>query len=177
MLKFLRKNLGVLGLLVAAMLFFSAATPVLASTTADVVINATPSFISIAIGVPNTYAFGVVVASSVTNTTTTYFTATNTSSVSTTTTIKVIGDWTSGGVGWTASDTGAAGADTAGLWAYSPDTSTWAVIVKKSAAFNNLVTAKAANTNFTFGLGLLAPSSFTDGQLNSNTVRLTMAAS
>ncbi len=176
MLKFLRKNIGVLGLLVAAMLFFSGATPVLASTTADVVINATGSFVSISVA-PTVYDFGIGAVSAVANTTTVYFTATNTSSVATTTTIKVTGDWTGSGTPWTASDTGAEGANTAGLWAYSPDTSTWEVVIKKSAAFNNLVTAKAADTNFTFGIGLRYPTSFTDGQLNQNTVRLTMAAS
>ena len=176
MVRFLRKNLGLLGLLITAFLFLTNATPVFALTTADVTVNATPNYVSISVS-PTVYAFGAVNTATAYNTTTNYFTVTNGSNIVTNTTIKVTGDWTSAGVGWTASDTGAGGVNTAGLFAYSPDTTKWDCIVKKSAAFNNLVASKAATTNYDFGLGLNTPTSFTDGQINTNVVRLTMAAS
>ncbi len=148
--------------------------PAFALTTADVTVTATPTFIAIAVD-NSTYDFGIVAASAVTNTSTSYFTIDNTSSVQTDQTIAVTGNWT-GGVGWTHSDTATAGADTAGLKANKAGT--WGagdVIVKKTAP-NYIAENQAATTDYSFGIQLLAPTSFSDGAEKTNTVRVTAAA-
>jgi len=161
---------------ILALLFLLAgpATGVLALTTADVTVNASGAYVALTCS-PDTYAFGIVATSSTTSTATGYFTVTNSSTVTTNTTIKVVGDWTSGGTGWTASDDGNAGNNTAALKA-SKNTGAFDVIVKKTAPFINIATSQGALTDFQWELRLLAPTEFSDGQLNSNTVRLTMTS-
>ena len=146
--------------------------PALAATTADVTVTATGAFVSYTAN-QTSYAFGIVAASSTTNTTGTWILFTNTSSVSTNISVKMLATtWTSAGSGWTHSDT-AAGVNTEAMKANSSNATTWAssVFVKYAATFNEIGTAIAANSNYTSGLSLLAPTSFTDGVSNNNTVR------
>jgi len=173
--KHMRSMKYLLGLLLVLGLIFSMSGNALASTTtADVTINATPSYISIS-NSPSTYAFGALAESATANTTTSYFTVTNGSSVTTNTTIQVTGSTWTGGTAWTHSDTATPGADTVGLKA-SKNTGAYDVIVKASAAFEVLAPNQAATTNFQWELKIYAPTSFSDGVIKSNTVRLTMAA-
>jgi hypothetical protein len=151
--------------------------PAIAATTADVTVTWTPAYIAISDNA-TTVAFGVVNASSTSNTSTAYVNIDNTTTtVITDVSIKVTGDWT-GGAGYTHSDTATPGVDTVGL--VSQAGGTWAagstVIVKKTAAYNNIKASLAASTNFTYGLSLLAPTSFTHSDAASNTVTLTSVA-
>ena len=145
--------------------------PTLAATTADVTVQAQGAYVSYTSNV-STYNFGVVAASSTTNTSGNYILFTNTSSVSTNISVKMLADtWTSTGTGWTHSDT-AAGANTAAMKAWT-NNGTWngGVFIKYNATFNEIGSSIAANSNYVTGLSLLAPTSFTDGVSNNNTVR------
>lgn len=150
----------------------------LALTTADVSVNATPSYISISIAVDNqTYSFGTVATSATPSTGTSYFPVTNLSTVITNQSIKVTSATWTGGTGWTHDDTATAGADTVGLTANKGGA--WGVgdvIVKAAAAFNNIAASQAVTTDYSFGLKLYAPTSFSDGTLKTNTVRITATA-
>ena len=174
----MRKYLGsiCLGVIVALLAFIAVpAIGVMAATTADVAVNATPAYVSISVS-PTTYGFGVVQTSSTTNTTTTYFTIDNTSTVSTNQTISVTASAWAGGVTWTHSDTCTPGVDTVGL--KSNKGGTWGtgdVIVKYSSP-NNIAANQVADTDYSFGLSLHAPTSFGDGVLKTNTVRITATA-
>lgn len=147
--------------------------PAFASTTADVTVTATPSFIAIGV-TPTTYDFGVVATSSNTTTAnTTYFLISNNSSVTTNMTISVTGATWTGGTAWTHSDTATPGADTVGLWANAGGTFGTGDVIVKNAAPNKIKTNQAATTNFSYGLDLLAPTSFSDGVQKTNVVRVT----
>lgn len=125
---------------------------------------------------PTTYSFGTVQPSSTTNTTTSYFTITNSSTIQTDQTISVTTSNWSGGNQWTHSDTATQGADTAGL--KSNRGGTWGtgdVIVKYSSP-NYIYENCPASTNYSFGLGLWAPTSFSDGVVKTITVRISAAA-
>lgn len=146
-----------------------------AATTADVTVNATPAFVSISVDVSD-YAFGVISASSITNTTTSHFTIDNTSTVQTDQTISVTTSTWSGGVTWTHSDTCTPAEDTAGLKANKGGS--WGsgdVLVKNSSPVF-IAENQAADTDYSFGLSLHAPTAFTDGVLKEITVRVTAAA-
>jgi hypothetical protein len=149
------------------------AVPALGGTTADVTVTAQGSFVSYTAN-QTTYNFGIVAASSTTNTSANWILFTNTSSVSTNISVKMLATtWTSTGSGWTHSDT-AAGVNTAAMKAESGNVTTWngGVFVKYAASFNEITTAAvAAGASYTSGLSLLAPTSFTDGVSNNNTVR------
>ncbi len=127
---------------------------------------------------PTTYDFGTVTESSTTNTTTTYFTIDNTSTMQTDQTISVTtANWTSAGVPWVHSDNATAGVDTAGLKANKAGTwGTGDIIIKYNATWNDIATNQAANTDYQFGLSLIAPSSFTDGVQKTIIVRVTAAS-
>ena len=148
----------------------------LATTTADVTVTSTPSYIGIAVS-PTTYDFGVVVESATPYSTTSYFTITNTSSIATNQSIGVTGSTWTGGTVWTHSDTATAGADIVGL--KSNKGGTWGTgdVIVKYASPNNIAAAQAANTNYSFGLKQYVPTSFSDGVQKSNTVRITAVAS
>ena len=163
-----------LALVFVAVLMIAATVPAVADTT-DLTVTATPTHLSIDVA-PTPYDFLTVAASATPSTAEDHFTVTNGSTVAIDVTIYVTGDWT-GGVGWTHSDTATAGADTAGLTANQDGT--WGVgdvIVKKSSAYNTIVTSQAATTDFDFGLKLYAPTSFSDGVEKSVTVRLSASA-
>jgi hypothetical protein len=163
-------------LFVVAALLLLIALPAIAATTADVTVTATPAFISITDNATS-YDFGVVAASSTTNTSVDYINIDNTSTtVQTDVTIAVTGDWTGGG-GWTHSNTATIGADTAGMYANDTTWGVGEVIVETLAGSpNDIYTNLPASTNFSYGISLLAPSSFTDGVQKTNTIRITSAA-
>lgn len=126
---------------------------------------------------PITYNFGVVAESSTPSTITTYFTITNASTIQTDQTISVTTNTWSGGVTWTHSDTATPGVNTAGLLANKGGTwGTGDVIIKYNATWNYIAENQAANTNYSFGLKLIAPTSFTDGVQKQIIVRITAVA-
>jgi hypothetical protein len=165
----------ILGAILALMLVVGLAAPVTALTTADVTVTATPSYISISV-LPTTNDFGVVAASSTPSTTTTYFAIDNNSSVQTDQTIAVTTTTWSGGVTWAHSETGTPGADTAGLMANKGGTWGTGDIVVKNASPNFIAENQAANTDYSFGLKLYAPTSFSDGVQKQIIVRVTAVA-
>jgi hypothetical protein len=148
------------------------ASPVMAVTTATVAMTATGAFISISVS-PTSYGFGTVATSSTTSTTTSYFSVTNNSSVTTSVTIAVTASTWTGGVAWTHSDTATPGADTCGLKANQNGAWGTGDVIVKYASPNNIVSTEGATTNWSFGLKLLAPTSFSDGVQKTNTVILT----
>lgn len=148
---------------------------ILAATTADVSVTATPAFVSISVS-PDNYGYGVVSASATPSTTTSYFTITNSSTVVTDNTIAVTTATWAGGVTWTHSDTATPGSDTVGL--SSNKGGTWGVgdVIVKYNSPNILADDQAATTNWSFGLKLYAPTAFTDGVQKSVTVRVSASA-
>ncbi len=166
-----------IAVIAAVMLVLVPTTSVLALTTADITVTATPSFISISInGSP--YDFSAVTESSNTTTASNHFMITNASTIQTDMTIAVTGaNWT-GGEGWIHSDTATRGVSTVGLvanqegtWDASPE-----IIVKFAAVLNYIKENAVALTNYSFGLRLLAPSTFHDGDQKTNVVRITAAS-
>src|SRR3972149_4243066 len=151
-----------ISLLVALTLVLLPATGVFAATTADVAVTAPPAFIAITDNVTS-YDFGVVAASSTTQSNEDWVGITNTSTVQTDITIAVTSATWAGGVTWTHSDTATAGVDTAGL--KSNRGGTWGVsdVIVKFNAPNYIYENCPASTSFTYGIQLLAPTSFGDG--------------
>ena len=164
-----------LSLALALMMVLVSVVPVFAATTADITVTATPEYIAISCDQPS-YDFGVVATSSTPYTTTSWATIDNTSTVQTDQTISVTTATWSGGVTWTHSDTATAGANTAGL--KSNKGGTWGVgdVIVKNASPNYIAENQAATTDYSFGLKLIAPTSFTDGVQKSITVRVSAVA-
>lgn len=164
-----------ISILLALVLIMGTSIPALAATSVDISVTATPTYISISCD-QSSYDFGTVVASTDENTATNWATIDNTSSVQTDQTISVTSATWSGGVTWTHSDTATAGADTAGLKANKGGT--WGVndVIIKNASPNFIAENQAANTDYSFGIKLIAPSSFTDGVEKSITIRISAAA-
>lgn len=164
----------VIGILIGVALLLS--LPILVSaSTADISVTATPQLISITVS-PTSYDFGNVAPGATPFTTTTYFTIDNTSNVVTNQTISVTTSTWSGGIGWTHSDTCTPGANTAGLKANKGGTwGTGDVIVKYTSPLY-IAENQAANTDYSFGLKLWAPTSFGDSVTKSITVRVTAVA-
>jgi hypothetical protein len=159
-------------LVIILALLLVCAVPVFAQTSADVTVTATGAFVGYTAS-QTTYAFGIIAASSTTNTTANWILFTNTSSISTNISVKMLATtWTAAADGWTHSDT-AAGVNTAAMKAGSGNTSTWqtSVFIKFAAPFNEIAQGVAANSNYVSGLSLLAPTSFTNGNSNNNTIR------
>jgi len=161
--------------LVVAVVLGALAMPagVALATTQDVTINATPTFVGIS-NSPDTFSFGVIAVNQTNqtaNTTASYFTVTDTSTVNITTTIVCQANWT-GGTGWT---WGVPGADTAYLTTSTngsygiavPDAGQEAVTLHASASVGD---------GFTWELGLEGPTSFTFGDVQECTVRLSASA-
>ena len=120
-----------------------------------------------------TYNFGIVVASSTTNTTANWILFTNSSTVSTNISVQMLAStWTATSGGWTHSDS-TAGVNTVAMKAASGNTTTWQTseFIKYNAPFNIIAGEVPANSNYVSGLSLLAPTSFTNGVSNNNTVR------
>jgi hypothetical protein len=120
---------------------------------------------------PNSYAFGAVGTSDTKVTGLAYFTLTNNSLYSVNITIGA-SDMTGGVTPWTLSDTATAGADTYGLNA-GLDGADYTTIVKKNGPFNTIISGLVASGNQSWGLQLLAPTSFSDSNTKSGTVTLT----
>ena len=157
---------------IALTLILTMAIPAFAATNADVTVTAAGAYVSYTAN-QTSYAFGTIAASSTTNTTGTWVLFTNTSSVSTNISVKMLANtWTSSGSGWTHSDS-ASNNNTVAMKANSSNSTTWAtsVFIKYSASFSEIGTAIAANSNYASGLSLLAPTIFTDGASNNNTIR------
>jgi hypothetical protein len=162
--------------LVALVFSLGIGSPVLAGTTTDVVVTATPSYLSIG-ATPGSYNFGAVDTSTNYSTTNGYFTVGNNSSVTCNVTIGVTSANWSGGDGWGHSETATAGDSIAGLVS-SNNTGAFNVIVKQAAPHNQIYpNLPATPQTFTFELKLVAPTSFTDGTQKTQTVRLTAARS
>lgn len=159
----------------ALLLTLMPVTPVLAATTADVTVQATPEYISITDNV-TTQDFGTVATSSTENTSTSHVGITNVSSVQTDITIAVTAATWAGGVTWTHSDTATPGADTAGL--LSNRGGTWGTgdVIVKFASPNYIYENCPALTDFDYGILLMAPTSFGDGVQKSITLRIEAVA-
>lgn len=164
-----------LGILLVLVLVSTWAMPVLAATDADVDVTATPAYVTISCDQPS-YDFGVVAESATPSTATNWATITNGSTVQTDQTIGVTTSTWAGGVTWTHSDTNTPGADTAGM--LSNKGGTWGVgdVIVKYDTPNYIAENQAATTNYSFGLKLSAPTTFTDGVEKSITVRVSAAA-
>lgn len=164
-------------LAIILVLLLSWVIPATAATTADVTVTATGAFVSYTSNA-TTYAFGVINASSTTNTSGVYIAFANTSSVSTNISVRMLAaTWTSAGAGWTHSDT-AAGVNTAAMKANSGNTTAWSasVFIKFNTAYNEIAQSVGAGSTVCSGLSLLAPTSFTDGVSNNNTIRFSFYA-
>ena len=164
-----------ISLTLALVLALSMAMPVLAVADADVTVTATPAYVAITV-LPTSNDFGVVAESATPTTITTYFAIDNTSSVQTDQTISVTTTTWSGGVTWTHSETNIPGVNTAGLRANKGGVWGTGDVIVKNATPNFIAENQAANTDYSFGLGLSAPTSFTDGVEKSIIVRVTAAA-
>ena len=164
-----------ISLILAIALIMLPAIPILAATTADVSVTATPEYIAIADNV-TTIDYGVVSASSTPYTDTSQVGITNTSTVQTDQTISVTTSTWAGGVTWTHSDTATAGADTAGLEANRGGSWESGDIIVKNTSPNYIYENCPATTDYDYGLQLIAPTSFGDGVEKSITVRVSAAA-
>lgn len=158
-----------------AMLTFGG--PAIAATTADVTVTFTPAYIAIADNA-SSYDFGVLTASSTTNTSTSYVAITNTSTVQTDMTIEITtANWT-GGNDYVHSNTATPGADTVGMNSNNSSWGTNDVIVESSVTGtpNYIYENCPAGVSYSYGISLLAPTSFSDGVQKTATVRISAAA-
>jgi len=103
-----------------------------------------------------------------------YFTLVNNSGFAVDVFIK--GTDMTGGVTWALADNGIPGADIVALKA-GLEGDAYNIIVKKTAAFNELVGGLADAASQKWGLQIQAPTSFSDGVEKSGTVTLTAVAS
>ncbi len=159
-------------LFLVGILSFVFAVPAFAAITADVTVTASGAFVGYSSNA-TAYDFGQVNASSTTNSSGVYVKFTNASSVTTNISVKMLATtWTASAAGWTHSDT-AIGVNTAAMKANSSNSSTWssAVFVKFAADFNEVAQSVAVGGDVQTGLSLLAPTEFTNGNTNNNTVR------
>lgn len=163
------KKKFLLSLILALVLVLSLAMPVLAATSDDVTVTATPSYISID-NDPAVFDFATVDESGTPNTTTGWFTITNDSTVNITVSIGCNG-W-SGTTPWTY---GAAGADTGQLKASDNDGLYDVTVPNGSTA--ELHTTGTPGTNVQWELQLDCPTSFTHGYEQTTTVTVSAAAS
>jgi len=160
-------------LLLALALVIGQAIPALAATDADITVTATPAYVAIADNATD-YDFGIVATSTNYTTSTDLVAITNTSTVQTDITVSVTTNTWSGGVTWAHSETATAGVDTVGLVS---NNSTFGVsdVIVKFAAPNNIYENCPAGISFSYGLKLVAPSSFGDGVQKSVIVRVSAA--
>ena len=143
---------------------------VLAATSANITINATPAYVAITCNV-SFYDFGVVAAASTTNTSNDYFGVTNLSTVQTDQTLGANQTTWQGGLGWDHSDAGTAGDNTTAI--YSSNGTAFDIVVQNAAPafiFENL----PALQDYDFGLSLQAPTVLYDGA--EKTIGVVLAA-
>ena len=119
---------------------------------------------------PTSYNFGAINANGTIATGLNYFTVTNTSGSAVNITIS--GTDITGGTTWTLSDTATPGANTIGMQA-GLSGGAYNINVKKTAPFNTLKSNLAANANQSWGLQLLAPTSYSDNVQKAGTITLT----
>lgn len=169
MVKVIRFKMAALVMVLFALL--AGVVPVMAATTQDITVSATPAFISIS-NAPNSFNFGVVAASSTPNTTTDWFTITNTSTVAIDVDIRAVTGWEGGANDWS---WGPAGVDTGRLEA-SAGTGLYDLVITNVDTDYELIDNLAALTDDDWELELIAPSSFTYGNAQQITVRLTASA-
>lgn len=143
----------------------------LADTTAGVTIDATPTYIAIALNI-STFDFSLVAADTDENTTAGYFGVTDSSTVAVNCTIQCNSTWEGGANDWT---WGAAGADTALIKA-SNGTAAYDVTIAALATEYELNKSSVAGTDWVFELELDAPSSFTFGNAQSCQLKLNAVA-
>jgi hypothetical protein len=175
-MKKLRRFSPLIGLLTVLFFILMLATPAFALTTADVTVNATPAYVSIAVN-NATYSFGVINTSSITNTSIGYFVIDNTSTVQTDQTIAVVNaTWNSAGTGWTHDDNCTQGDNTAGMKATKGVAWGTSDVLVQKVTPEYIAENQALNTDYSFGLSLWAPTIFTDSNINSMVVRVTAAA-
>jgi len=108
---------------------------------------------------PSSKDYGVIVWNNTYDTGLTYFTATNNSGGAVTIAIKATDPTTSG---WTLSDTATPGVKIVGLKA-GLEGGDYTIIVKKTPAYNTLVSGLAAEGTQKWGLRLYAPTAFDNG--------------
>ncbi len=160
-----------ISLVLALVLTLGTALPAMALETADVDVDATPSFISI-INAPTSFDFLTVTAGVDENIGTGYFTITNSSTVATDIDIKALVGWEGGANDWT---WGAPGQNTARLEA-SANTGLYGLVITAVDTDYELKDNLTALVNQLWKLELRAPTSFTYGNAQSVTVRLTASA-
>lgn len=160
----------ILPLILLLTLILSPATPISAATTQDVTVTATPTYISIS-NAPSSFDFLTVAAGVDENTGTDYFTITNTSTIATDIDIKAITGW-SGTSSWT---WGASG-ENQGKLAASDGDGAYDVDIAAVDTDYELMDNLSAETNDSWELKLIAPSSFTHGAEQTVVVRLTASA-
>jgi hypothetical protein len=119
---------------------------------------------------PTSYNFGAVNAESTISTGLTYFCVTNNSGDDVNITIS--GTDIVGGTTWTLSDNATPGSDTIGLKA-GLESGDYNIVVKKNTPHNTLKSGLADNASQSWGLQLLAPTSYTDCIQKAGTITLT----
>lgn len=119
---------------------------------------------------PISKEYGLVVENSTYETGLDYYSVTNNSGGAITITIQAV-DFI-GGNGWVLSDTATPDADTAGLKA-GLEGGDYTIIIKKTPAYNTLVSGLANEATQKWGLKLYTPTSYSDGVQKSTTVTLT----
>lgn len=152
------------------------ASPIEAYTTANITITVTPGVIGISLN-QTSWNAGIVYVGNAIDTNTVSFGIDNTSTVITNHSIGVTGTtWTGGATAWTHSNTATPGADTIGMLANK--SGTWGVgdITIKSSSLGNIATNQAANTDYSFGLRILMPTSSTVTDQKTNVVQITVSA-
>lgn len=168
----MRKRIALIGICVVALLSsLVSIVPVMGATTADITIDATPSYIAIT-NAPGSFDFLTVVAGVDENTGTDYFTITNTSTVAIDIDIKALTGWEGGANDWS---WGAPGENTARLEA-SAGTGLYDLVLTAVDTDYELIDNLSALTNDDWELELRAPTSFTYGNAQQITVRLTASA-
>ena len=155
-------------------------TAVSAATDADVTVTYTIEYLNITDNA-TTCAFGGVALSSTSNTSTSFVAITNNSTIQVDAYIGVTGATWTGATPHTHADDAVPGANTVGLLANKGGTwGTGDVIVKYGggtyATWNLISENLAADADFTYGLGLQAPTSSDDAVEKENTVRVTIVS-
>jgi hypothetical protein len=124
---------------------------------------------------PTTYNFGLIATGQYYDTGLNYFTIENDSGKAVD--ISISGtDFIGGGSPWILSDTGDPGMDIFGLYA-GLEGSSYNILVRKSSPYNPLVTNLLPAATQKFGIRFFAPTSFSDGEVKTSTVTLTIVES
>ena len=125
---------------------------------------------------PTSYDFGAIQEGSTNNTTSNYFTITNASTIQTDQTIAVTTPTWSGVEGWLHNDSGSPGDNATAILANRSGTWGTGDIIVKNATPNFIYENCPASTNYSFGLGLWAPTIIYDGSEKSIVVRVSAVA-